>query len=193
MRTLTRVAADGILTAHDFSGYRTVADVGGGTGALLASVLRANPGLRGILCDRPHVLDRSGPVIDDVRDRVDVVAGDFFASAPSGADCYLLRRILHDWPDAECRTILARIREVLPPDGRLLVLDAVVGPPNTDPETAFLDLMMLVSNGGRERTEPQWAALLGGAGFRIVGMTRATPNLQVIELAADDQPATTGR
>ncbi len=172
MRTLTRVAAAGVLAAHDFSRYRTVADVGGGTGAMLAALLRAHPGLHGILCDLPHVVDRSGPVLADVRDRVDVVAGSFFDSVPAGADCYLLRRILHDWPDDECRSILARVREAMPEGGRLLVLDAVVGAPNTDPEAAFLDLMMLVSASGRERTAPQWEGLLGDAGFRIVASTR---------------------
>jgi hypothetical protein len=129
-------------------------------------------------------------VIAEVADRVEVVACDFFAAVPPGADCYLLRRILHDWPDEQCRTILARIREVLPPQGRVLVLDAVVGPPNTDPEAAFLDLMMLVSAGGRERTATQWEALFDGTGFRIVATTPATPNLSVIELAAERPAAT---
>lgn len=184
MRTLTRLAVRGILAAYDFSRHHVVADVGGGTGALLAAVVGAHPHLRGILGDQPHVLAGATPVIADVADRVDVVECDFFDAVPPGADCYLLRRILHDWPDDESRTILGRVREVLPPDGRVLVLEAVVGPPNTDPAAAFLDLMMFVSNGGRERTEAQWRTLVDDAGLRIVAITAATPNLSVIELAS---------
>lgn len=185
MRTLSRAATDGILAAHDFGRYGVVADVGGGTGALLASVLRAHPAVRGILFDQEHVVAGAAAVLADagVADRVTVLAGDFFAAVPRGADAYLLRTILHDWPDADAARILARLREAMAPDARLVLVDAVVGPPNEDPGAKFLDLMMLVSAGGRERTEPEWADLLAGSGFRMVGATRATRTGHVIEAA----------
>lgn len=183
MRTLTRASTEDILAAHDFGRYAVIADVGGGTGALLAAVLRAHPGAHGILCDQPQVVARAGAVLGGLADRVRVVGGDFFEAAPAGADCYLLRRILHDWEDEPARQILRRLREVATPSARVLVLDAVVGPPNADPAAKFLDLMMLVSAGGRERTDPEWTALLDSAGFRVESSVRVTSNMHLIEAA----------
>ncbi len=100
---------------------------------------------------------------------------------PSDADAYVLRRILHDWADDEAARILSCIRRFMSVDARLLVIDAVVGPPNEDSLTKFLDLMMLVSAGGRERTEPEWVALLQDAGFRFERATWVTPNTHLIE------------
>lgn len=182
MRTLSRESIDAVLAAHDFAAYGVVVDVGGGTGALLAAVLGAGPAARGVLVDQAHVVAGAAPVLAaaGVADRVDVVAGDFFADVPRGGDAYLLRRILHDWTDPDADRILRRLHAAMGPQARLVVVDAVVGPPNTDPDSAFLDLMMLVSAGGRERTEPEWRALLAAAGFRLVETTRATGSSHVL-------------
>ncbi|MGY1703177.1 methyltransferase [Geodermatophilus sp. SYSU D00697] len=182
MRTLSRALTPGFLAAHDFGRYRVLADVGGGTGALLASVLRAHPGLRGLLFDQPQVLAGAGDVLREagVADRVTVVPGDFFAEVPDGADAYLLSRILHDWPDDEARAILRRVRAALGPEAVLLVHDAVVGPPNTDAPVAFLDLMMLVSAGGRERTEAEWRQLFEATGLRWQGAVRVGPSTSLV-------------
>ncbi|MGY1691198.1 methyltransferase [Geodermatophilus sp. SYSU D01105] len=182
MRTLSRALTAGFLAAHDFGRYRVLADVGGGTGALLSSVLRAHPGLRGLLFDQPQVLAGAGDVLREagVADRVTVVPGDFFAEVPDGADAYLLSRILHDWPDDEARAILRRVRAALGPEAVLLVHDAVVGPPNTDARVAFLDLMMLVSAGGRERTEAEWRELFEATGLRWQGAVRVGPNSSLV-------------
>jgi hypothetical protein len=121
--------------------------------------LRAHPRSRGILFDQPDVASRAAEVLADagVTDRVEIVGGSFFDDAPGGADAYVLRRILHDWLDNDCVRILLQIRRVIPQDGRLLVIDGIVGPPNEDPLVKFLDLMMLISAGGgeadRERVE----------------------------------------
>ncbi|MGQ0576543.1 MAG: methyltransferase [Pseudonocardia sp.] len=183
MRTLSRGNVAGVLAAHDFGRYGVIADVAGGTGALLAGLLAAHPGVRGVLCDQPHVVAEAGPVLGaaGVEDRVVLVAGDFFAAVPEGADAYVLSRILHDWDDDDAVRILRTVRAAAKPEARLLVLDGVVGPPNEDPLVKFLDLVMLVSLGGRERTEPEWRALLAAGGFTLVGATRATPNMHVIE------------
>jgi O-methyltransferase domain/Dimerisation domain len=181
MRTLSRSGEGAILAAHDFGRHPVIADIGGGTGALLAAVLHAHPGARGVLFDQPHVVANAGPVVAALGDRVEVRAGDFFESVPGGADAYLLRRILHDWTDADAARILRRLREAAKPSARLLIVDALVGPPDEDPQTKFLDLMMLVSAGGRERTEQEWIELLAGAGFRYELATRATANSHVIE------------
>ena len=117
----------------------------------------------------------------DVADRVEVAAGSFFESVPAGADLYLMRRILHDWMDGEATKILRCVRRSMRTDDRLLVIDGVVGPPNDDPLTKFLDLMMLVSAGGKERTQAEWAALLARGGLRLKRAMRATANSYVIE------------
>jgi hypothetical protein len=148
-------------------------------------VLVAHPAARGVLFDRPHVLAGAGTVLRDagVADRVRVVPGDFFAEVPAGADAYVLARILHDWPDEDAVRILDRVRAAMAPDARVLLLEGVVGPPNEDQWVKFLDLMMLVSAGGRERTEDEWRALLAAAGLELVGATRATATKHVLEAA----------
>lgn len=183
MRTFSRANDAGVLAAHDFGRYAVIADIGGGTGAVLASVLAAHPSARGILFDQAQVVAAAGPVLDKagVADRVDVVPGDFFAAVPEGADASLLVRILHDWTDVDAVRILRTVRAAMAPDSRLLVLDAVVGPPNEDAPVKFLDLMMLASAGGRERAEPEWVSLLAEGGLAFVAATRATANLHVIE------------
>jgi O-methyltransferase domain/Dimerisation domain len=183
MRTLSRAQLGPLLAAHDFGRYTQIVDVGGGTGALLADVLQQHPGVRGTLFDQPHVVADAAPILQaaDVADRVTIVAGDFFAEVPTGADAYLLRRILHDWDDADCLRILHTLRRAVTPRSRLLIVDAVVGPPNEDPTSKFLDLMMLVSAGGRERTEPQWRALLAEGGFHLERITPAALANHLIE------------
>ena len=185
MRTMAAAYAAGIVEAYDFSHHGVVADVGGGTGTLLATILRAHPEARGLLAEQPHVL-RDAPAVlaaAGVADRVTLVECDFFDAVPRGADVYVLLRVLHDWGDDDALRILHRVHEAMEPTARLLVVDAVVGPPNEDPLTKFLDVMMLVSAGGRERTEPEWRSLLGAAGFALDAVVAAGPGRCV--LAAD--------
>ncbi len=183
MRTFSSGDAAGLLGAYEFARHQIIADIGGGTGAALAAILQQFPTMRGILFDQPQVVANAGPLFEraDVTDRVEVVSGDFFEAVPPGADAYMLRRVLHDWRDTESIRILDCIRRAIGTDARLLVVDAVVGPPNEDPAVKFLDLMMLVSAGGQERTAPEWTALLAAGGFQWASATRATPNLHVIE------------
>lgn len=182
MAALSRAGSFREMAAYDFGRHRVVADIAGGTGALLAAILRKQQGARGILFDQPHVVAGARAVLDraGVGDRVRIEAGSFFESVPSGADAYVLRRILHDWPDAEAIAILRRCRAAMEPEARLLLLESVVGPPNEDPESKFLDLLMLVSAGGRERTEAEWRALLAEGGFHLSTVHPTGPNSAVI-------------
>ncbi len=183
MRTLSRSTASLEIAAYDFGRHRVVADIAGGTGAMLAAVLAEHPGLTGILFDQPQVVAGAPPVLDTsgVADRVDIQSGSFFDRVPQGADAYILRRILHDWPDEDCVRILHRCHEAMDADARLLVIDAVIGPPNEDALAKFLDLMMLVSAGGRERTEQEWIALLTAGRFRLERAIPASANSHVLE------------
>jgi hypothetical protein len=183
MRTFSRLDSAAVLAAHDFGRYGVVADIGGGTGAVLAAVLAAHPSARGILFDQPHVVAGAEPVLSaaGVADRVRLVPGDFFAEVPSGADAYVLARVLHDWADEDALRILRSVRAAMTAESRLLLVEAVVGPPNEDPSVKFLDLMMLVSAGGQERTEDEWRTLLAAADLELTAATRATSNKHVIE------------
>ncbi|MER7542791.1 methyltransferase [Spirillospora sp. NPDC127506] len=173
----TRAVAPGIIQAHDFSRYGTVADLGGGDGTLLAAILRANRGPRGLLFDLPAGLAAASGVLGDVADRVEIVPGDFFDAVPGGADAYVLKSVLHDWSDAKAAAILRNVRAAMRPGARLLILEQVM-PETVAPEAAGIvrnDLNMLVSTGGRERTEAGFRDLLDAAGFTGVSFTGPLP------------------
>jgi hypothetical protein len=174
MRELSRLDVEPVVAAHDFGRYRRIADIGGGSGQLLAGILAATPGSRGVLYDveratrdAPDVLAAAG-----VADRVTVVNGDFLESVPAGCDAYLLRQVLHGHDDEHAAVILARLRDALDDDATLVVLDTLV-PDGPSPDVpGFLDLQMLVGPGGRERTEAEMRALLARNGFRLVEVVR---------------------
>ncbi|KUL38709.1 methyltransferase [Streptomyces sp. NRRL F-4489] len=168
--------AELLPAAYPFDRFRTVADIGGGDGTLLAGILRAHPGLRGILFDRPEGLAQAGPRLarDGLADRCALVTGDFFATAPEGADAYLLKSVIHDWNDERCARILGHIRRVVPDDGRLLILEPVLPErtgPGDDAISYLSDLNMLVNVGGRERTRDDFARLCEAAGFAVRSVT----------------------
>ncbi|MFE6055913.1 methyltransferase [Kitasatospora sp. NPDC056446] len=174
-----------IADACDLPGAGTVVDVGGGHGGLLLEVLRRNPGLDGVLYDRAHVL--AGHRLDghpEVAGRWALREGDFFASVPPG-DVHLLKRITHDWDDEDCVTLLGHCRRALRPGGRVLVLDAVVPPGDTPHQSKDLDLMMMASLTGRERTEADFAELFERAGLRLSRVLPTTTVLSVVEAVAD--------
>ena len=109
--------------------------------------------------------------------------GSFFETIPEGGDAYLLKYILHDWDDAASLAILAACRRVFRPEGRLLIMERIVGGPNDGLETKTSDLNMLVSPDGQERTADEFAALLGNAGFRMERIIEVTPRLSIVEAA----------
>ncbi|MCX4683111.1 methyltransferase [Kitasatospora purpeofusca] len=170
-----------IAAAYDFPASGTVVDIGGGHGGLLLEVLRRNPGLEGVLYDRSHVL--AGNRLDahgEIAGRWTPQDGDFFSSVPSG-DVHLLKRITHDWDDDTCATLLGHCRRALRPGGRILVLDAVVPPGNGPHQSKALDLMMMASLTGRERTEADFAELFGRAGLRLSRVIPTSTVLSVVE------------
>jgi hypothetical protein len=165
-------ARDGVDIArcYDFSSVGTLVDVGGGQGLLMASILQANPKLRGILFDLPVVLARGAQELhkSGVSDRCAIVQGSFFECVPRGADAYLLRHIIHDWDDANACRILQNCRNAASPTGAVLVVERLVGPDHRA-GLALLgsDLEMMVNVGGKERTEMEFRALFAQAGLQI--------------------------
>lgn len=186
----TRQAAPALVGAYDFSSFRSVVDVGGGDGTLLAAILAAAPDLRGVLFDLPAGLQRAYEVLENigVADRCEIVDGDLFEAVPESADLYVLKSVIHDWDDERASTILANCRQAMAPDGKVLVLEPVL-PAKVDASPEILgavlvgDLNMLVSTGGRERTEEEFATLLDAAGLHLTAVVPlpAPAFLSVIE------------
>jgi hypothetical protein len=174
-----------VAAAYDFSGMRTIVDVGGATGNLLTAVLARAPGARGILYDLPHVV-REAPALIESRGltgRITVEGGSFFDRVPADGDAYLLSHVIHDWSEDQCRTILGHCRRAMNPDGRLLLIEMLLPPGNTPHPGKVLDMMMLVGPGGRERTEQEYAVLLHQAGFRLTRVVPTESAVSVIEAA----------
>lgn len=155
------------VNGYDFARFERIVDVGGGHGTLLLAILAANPRVRGALQDLPEVVSGVPPAqMESVRDRLEIVAGDFFESVHPGADGYVLKGIVHDWNDESAVRILKNCRRAIRPDGRLLLLEMVLTG-NDDPGNALMDLLMMVLTGGRERTEAEFRSLLHEAGFSL--------------------------
>ncbi|GAC1524691.1 MAG: methyltransferase [Chloroflexota bacterium] len=164
-----------LLDGYDFSSVTRIIDVGGGQGALLRGVLERYPHTTGVLCDLPSVvMDAQVLKASAVAHRCEFIGGDMFASVPAG-DAYLLKRIIHDWSDAEAIQVLRNCRQAISDDGRLLLIERVIQPSTRSP-----DLMMLILVTGRERTEEEFRDLFAAAGFRL---TRVIPgeDLSIIE------------
>jgi hypothetical protein len=163
------------LAGLEWQDGELVVDVGGGNGALLAELVERRPELRGIVLDLPETVRDEATL----GDRVEFVAGSFFDSVPEG-DAYVLSGILHDWPDEDAARILRTMRAAAPPHARLLINESVIPPGNDADGAKWLDLLMLVLAGGRERDEQQWRALLESAGWSLVqfhesGLIEARP------------------
>jgi hypothetical protein len=151
------------LAALDWRDGEVVVDVGGGNGALLVELIERRPELRGIVLDLPETVRDEAAL----GDRIQFVPGSFFESVPEG-DAYLLSGILHDWPDEDAARILRTIRAAAPQDARLLINESVIRPGNDADGAKWLDLLMLVLAGGRERDEEQWRRLFASTSWEPV-------------------------
>ncbi|HXX21101.1 MAG TPA: methyltransferase [Candidatus Acidoferrum sp.] len=172
-----------MLDAYDFSGINTLADIGGGNGSLLTAALRRYPKMKGILFDLGHVVARTKErlLAAGVGDRCSIVEGSFFESVPKGADAYLLRHIIHDWTDEQSVQILNNVRNVIPPDGRVLLVEFAVPRGNERSLAKATDMLMLIYTGGLERTEDEYSSLFQQAGFRLSGVTPTASAVAVVE------------
>jgi hypothetical protein len=170
-----------VAKAYDFSGVQTLVDVGGATGNMLAAILSRHAAVRGILFDRPHVVSDAPALLAarGVSDRVAIEPGDFFDRVPVGGDAYLLSHIIHDWNEDQCLTILGHCRKAIKPDGRLLIVETVLPTGDTPHQGKVQDMVMLVVPGGQERTEAEYVALLGKAGFRL---NRVVPTASIVSV-----------
>jgi hypothetical protein len=181
------MAVDGgnarVADGYDWTAVRHVADIGGGTGTLIAEVLRHNPWLRGTLVDLPETAARARDYLAGLGldGRCETVGQSFFEPLPVGADAYLLNRVIHDWDDAAASAVLRRCREAANRTGRVLVVESH-GTADGDPAAfAEMNLRMLVLTGGRERTIDDYTALAAGAGLRVTAVHDITERHVIIE------------
>jgi hypothetical protein len=176
-------AATEMLDGYDFSGVRKLVDVGGGTGSLLSAVLAKYTTMKGILFDLPHVVEQAESPLHaaGVRDRCELVCGDFFDSVPPGGDVYLLRHIIHDWEDDRAIRIVENCRRAMNRPGTLLLVESVIQSGNEPSLGKILDLVMLALTGGTERTEPEYRELLEASGFCLARVVPTSAEIHVIE------------
>lgn len=188
MTSMSAMANPVIAAAYDFSDVAMLVDVAGGHGSLLATIMTANPHLRGTLFDLPSVIAeaRDAPALQapEIAGRLTFAEGSFFDRVPDGGDAYLLKSILHDWQDAEARQILAACRQAMIPGTRLLLAELVIPPGNSPFFGKFLDLVMLTIVGGRERTKTEYEHLLVASGFRLSRVLPTALPFSIVEAIA---------
>ncbi len=168
--SFSRAESRALAEAFDFSAFRRVADIGGGRGALLVDVLKRWPNLEGILLERPAAVEQAEAFFqsEGITARCETVVGDFFETLPDDADVCVLKHIIHSWDDAVSSELLRRCRDLVGPNGRVLVIEGVLLPGGRPNLTSLLDLEMLVLCGpGHERTKPEMRRLLHTAGLRL--------------------------
>jgi hypothetical protein len=172
-----------VAAAYDFSGVRTIVDVGGGIGHLMTAVLAANPGLRGILYDLPHVVPEARTHIENagLTARCEIRTGDFFKSVPDGGDAYMLSRVIHDWDEQRCITVLRHCHRAMGTRGRLLLVETVLPPGDAPHPGKLLDLLMLVVPGGSERSAEEYTELLAKASFKVTRVVPTDSPVSVVE------------
>jgi hypothetical protein len=183
MTDLSVSSAPSVVEAYDFSAFTTLVDIAGGHGYLLSQILKANPQLNGVLFDMPSVIAGASALLEQegVKERVTTVAGNFFESVPANADAYIMKHIIHDWDDERAVQILQNIGKGIQADGKVLVVETVV-PEGDEPHySKLLDLEMLVSPGGVERTAAEYKELFAAAGFRLTRIVPTQTPFSIIE------------
>lgn len=183
MSSFSNVATKAVVEAYDFSGINTLVDIAGGYGRFLTGVLEANPSMRGVLFDLPRVIEGAREAVANtgLSDRFEFVSGDFFASVPSGGDAYIMKHIIHDWDDERALAILRNIKQAMNPGGRVLLVEAVIADGNGQDFGKLLDIEMLVSPGGKERTAAEYEELFSRAGLRLTRIVPTKSPYSVIE------------
>ncbi|AJC57819.1 MULTISPECIES: methyltransferase [Streptomyces] len=185
MASLTASVDEAVAAAYPFPEAGTVVDVGGGRGGLLRAVLRRRPQATGVLFDLAPPLSHHLLDTDDLKGRWRTQEGDFFTAVPEGGDVYVLKHVLHDWPDDACRRILHSCRAAMAAGRRLLVIDCVLPPGNAPHFGKTMDVAMLAVLDGRERNADEFAALLSATGFRLTRVLPSTGFPSIVEAVAD--------
>ncbi|ARV60124.1 methyltransferase [Nostocales cyanobacterium HT-58-2] len=173
-----------IVAAYDFSSIRKLVDIGGGHGSFIASILKANPTMEGILFERPSVVEGANSVLEaeGVSKRCQVVAGNFFESLPSGGDAYILKYVIHLLDDERAIALLKNCHSAMEENGKIILVEQIVPPDNEPSWSKFLDIHMLIAiSGGRERTKMDYQTLFEASGFKLNKIVTTESNVSAIE------------
>jgi O-methyltransferase domain/Dimerisation domain len=182
MTNLAAMVANEVAAVCDFTKAKRIVDVGGSHGTLLAAVLKNNPGTSGIVIDLHNVAVRALETLEahGLSDRAEAIGGDFFIDVPEG-DVYLLKQILHDWNDDQCRTILDNCTRRLADGGRLYIVEMIIPDDNSPSFASMMDLNMMVMLPGRERALKEYKTLLDASGLKFERMIPTHSPFQIIE------------
>lgn len=174
----------GIAEKYDFASLERVVDVGGAHGSLMISILQRHPHLRGVIADLPQVAEGARQAVEGagLSDRCEVVPCNFFESLPEGGDAYIFAHIMHDWGDRDCQRILECCVRAMKPEARVLLVESIMRPASVPERLKWLDLEMLVlTHGGRERTEEEYRRILAAAGLAMTGVTETGASRVIME------------
>ncbi|MBN1416540.1 MAG: hypothetical protein JW973_15655 [Bacteroidales bacterium] len=179
--TMMQVAA--ILSVYSFRPYKNIIDIGGGQGLMMAAILQKYPGCRGIVFDLPQSSHQASHTFEeyDIADRSGFVAGNFFETIPGNGDLYILKNVLHDWDDETCRKILMNILSVMSSTAKLIVIEQFIERKNKPSFGKMMDMLMMISTGGKERTKAEYKTLLQQTGFRIRKIYRTISPFTLVE------------
>lgn len=176
MSSMGTAIAQAVVQSYDFSRFSTIVDVGGAQGSLISTIVQANPHLKGILFDLPEIIANV-----QVDQKIQPVAGNFFESVPAGGDIYTMRWIIHDWDDHKSSLILKNCHQAMSDHGKLLLVESIIPPGNEPSPAKFIDLIMLLMTGGKERTEAEYCTLLRANGFELTRVIPTPSMLSIIE------------
>ncbi|GGM05622.1 MULTISPECIES: methyltransferase [Micromonospora] len=182
MGNLSEMETEPLVEAYDYTRFNKIVDVGGGQGTLLAAILNKATDAKGVVF-APSVAEVAQQVVEQagVADRCTVEPGNFLESVPTGGDAYLLKHIVHDWPEAQAVEILKKVREAAGPGSKLLLMEFVLPEDNEPHSGKLVDLWLMLLVGGKERTAAQYSDLLAKAGFRLTGVTTTTSPIAIVE------------
>nr|WP_285801808.1 methyltransferase [Exiguobacterium sp. ERU656] len=172
---------ESIISSYDFSGFKSIADIGAGAGSLLAKILKENPKIQGVHFDQSSAskMAKKSSEFLGINNRVSFKSGDFFDEIPIVVDTYILKTILHDWNDEKAVKILSNLRKFIPENGKLLIIEIIMD--EDEINGSIMDLEMLMFYGGKERTKGDYSRLLSAAGFSITNFYPTKSDVSIIE------------
>jgi ubiquinone/menaquinone biosynthesis C-methylase UbiE len=185
MTNSSQMLSYAILSKYRLKNNLSVIDIGGGEGTLLSMMLLKNQTLKGILFDLPHVIENAEKnfIQQGLSNRIKFVAGSFYKSIPKGGDIYLMKNIVHNLSDNQTLDILEKIKEVLPLQGKILIIEPLISNKNRYSFAKLFDIQMMVSqDGGKERTIEEYNRLIHQAGLKIHRIIQTVAPFSLIEI-----------
>lgn len=185
MRWNSARALSDVLALYDFTAARLVVDLGAGDATLLCGVLARYPKARGLAVEQGSMAAHAAATVREagLDQRCAVQTGDIRRAVPSGGNVYLLKSVIHNWPDAAAVDILRTVRDAMPAGSQLLLVEKAHD--SADPQAALRDLTMMVLFAGQDRTPAEYHALLIRAGFTPSAPRLGSSGMCLIAATAD--------